>query len=505
VAVEVETKSPIREVIDGDRSWWIEQTDVLAGLASLPDNSVHMVVTSPPYWGLRAYGTNAQVWGGLTDPVCRTEGHEWGALSVSDVRIRNGEPGGLHDGRNTNGLSQTTKIRASQGAFCQRCGAWRGELGSEPTIALYVEHITTIFREIRRVLRPDGCAWLNIGDSYASGTNEGRVPSLNTDVGGWQKGGSMGDRRQHDPALKAKDLCLIPERLAIALQDDGWWIRSRIAWCKTSAMPGSQQDRPTSAWEHVWLLSKSARYYFDMDAVRTPVKEAWQVQTPSGWMTGEGAHDGVPGGRYEKRYTDEIRTTGAAFRDVWFCEPEAPESMAWVLGPDPLREDHYAAFPRELVKRCVLAGSSEHGVCPTCGAPWRRVRKPTEEYEAVLAEGRGEADWYPRYDTIEARENGNKHGKPNGGLTAEYQTTGWEQTCRCPAHEPVAAVILDPFMGSGTTALVSVGLGRRAVGFELSPKYVKMARRRVGNAVDWDAPLRVKDATDLGPMFELAP
>ena len=161
------------------------------------------------------------------------------------------------------------------GNFCQLCGAWRGAFGLEPTIEMYVAHTVEILRECRRVLRPDGVLFWNIGDSYAS-----RLEGGQTNVR-WQHKVQEGmSNRDHEKSLdrstrlertgglKPKDLCLIPARVALAAQADGWWVRSLIIWAKPNPMPESVTDRPTNAYEHILMLTKSARYFFDAHAVR---------------------------------------------------------------------------------------------------------------------------------------------------------------------------------------------------------------------------------------------
>ena len=194
--------------------------DVREVLRSLPAESVQCCITSPPYWGLRAYGTEPQVW-----------------------------PDG-----------------------------WRGELGQEPTPALFVEHLVEVFREVRRVLRPDGTLWLNLGDSYASTGRSDRKESPG--VGAtqamkapgreviWKAGGGSNFSWQLPGGIKPKDLCEIPSDVVRALRADGWWLRSRIPWLKRNAMPESTSDRPTQAVEYVFLLTKSARYFYDGEAVK---------------------------------------------------------------------------------------------------------------------------------------------------------------------------------------------------------------------------------------------
>lgn len=144
-------------VLAGERAWWVEPTDVLAGLRRIPDESIHCVVTSVPYFGLRSYGTDPQVWGG--DPSC---GHVWESIVKPAA---NGLVNNAMQGDTLSGNSATRRPSTSE--FCLRCGAWRGELGQEPTVALYVCHLVEVFREVRRVLRSDGTVWLNIGSSYA--------------------------------------------------------------------------------------------------------------------------------------------------------------------------------------------------------------------------------------------------------------------------------------------------------------------------------------------------
>lgn len=459
----------MNDVLDGSQHWWIENVDVMVGLASLPSNSIHAVVTSPPYFGLRSYGTAPQIWGAAPD--CE---HYWVDVPEREPSGPRGE-NGIGADRPSAAAREAAKVIPA-GATCVQCGAWSGELGSEPDPWSFVAHLVEVFREVRRVLRPDGTCWLNIGDSYAG---SGRGPTGHNGIGdqaerqGFVGGGKHGRRLEAGaigngwaampsrPArlgsdhgesghtsgvtpprgLKAKDLCLVPERLAIALQEDGWYIRQRIAWVKAAPMPEAVSDRPTSAWEYIWLLSKGRHYFYDADAIR-----------------GAG---------------------GANARNHWWVEP----SEAWPMGSEPYPGAHFATFPTALAERCIRAGTSGWGVCRACGAPWRRVVEPTAEYAALLEAGRTENQWYPRAGTMENRPTGLKHGrKPS--VSADYVDIGWAPTCECGAQiQP--AVVLDPFSGAGTTVLEARRLGRRALGLELNPEYADLARRRVVG----DAPL----------------
>lgn len=200
-------------------------------LSQLPSESVNCVITSPPYWGLRAYGTDPQIWGG--DRSCD---HQW---LESTKYIGGGSGIGSHRTHKAgNGNADRVRnVRHKVSESCPLCGAWRGELGQEHSAQEFVEHLSEVFAQVYRVLRPDGGCWINIGDSYDKTKRAGR----------------------------GKGLALIPQRLAIALSDMDWIVRSEIVWEKPNACPESMGDRPTSAWEPIWMLSKREKYWFDLE------------------------------------------------------------------------------------------------------------------------------------------------------------------------------------------------------------------------------------------------
>jgi hypothetical protein len=249
------------------------QGDCRAVLATLPADSVQACITSPPYFGLRSYGTEPQVWGG--DPA---HSHTWGGeLGTRTVQPQRDNSGGLVnnrlDSRGEQSWSAGSASPISLGAFCP-CGAWRGELGGEPTPELYVAHLVEVFREVRRVLRPDGVCLINLGDSYVS---NGRYDAAyeagrdrDTPSARNHEKYAQGDLRPAARAIgaKPKDLWGIPWMVAFALRTDGWWLRASITWCKNGPMPESVEDRPTRATEMVFLLAKSPRYFWNQPASR---------------------------------------------------------------------------------------------------------------------------------------------------------------------------------------------------------------------------------------------
>lgn len=234
----------------------------------MPSGCVQCVMTSPPYWGMRDYGVPLTVWDG--EPECV---HEWGKTidSIKKQDHRGNETSTLRGGRIS--PNEPWNLEAGQAGtpsqFCVHCGAWLGALGLEPSPELYVQHLVTIFHEVRRVLRDDGTLWLNLGDTYWGGKGKsgyelpheaearrarGKTLQAAHNVPGYM---SMRPADGKHPILKPKDLVGIPWRVAFALQADGWWLRSDIIWNKPNKMPESMKDRPTNAHEYVFLLSKS--------------------------------------------------------------------------------------------------------------------------------------------------------------------------------------------------------------------------------------------------------
>ena len=344
-----------------------------------------------------------------------------------------------------------------------------GQIGLEATPQEWVDKMVLVSRGVWRVLRDDGTFWINVGDSYAS-QGGSRTSCTETLTGQGARREAEEDRsRSCVDGLKAKDLCLMPFRLALALQEAGWYVRSDICWAKKSPMPESVTDRPTSAWEHVFLLSKQAKYYYDAEAVRQPpeMTEASLKRT-----------------QYP-RYRNSNKRDDDNGKPDFITDPEkggwpsiANLRNVWRLGPEPYPDAHFATFPSEIPRRAILAGTSEKGVCAACGAPWRRVVETTYVPRRTSARSGGD---YAGGD----RASGDlSHGKfrpqemTYGRATRKDTTTGWEASCACEA-DIVPATVLDPFMGSGTTAAVAQNLQRRWVGIELNAEYCDLAVKRI--------------------------
>lgn len=322
--------------------------DCLEGLKKLPDESIDCCVTSPPYYGLRDYGTADQI-------------------------------------------------------------------GLEETPEMFVGKLVEVFTQVKRVLKKEGTLWLNLGDSYNGSGGSGSVEysKKHTQFGKIIEGGTA-QLPKMIKSLKAKDLIGIPWMVAFALRSSGWYLRQDIIWHKPNPMPESVTDRCTKSHEYIFLLSKSAKYYYDADAIKTVISDA-SVQRLMQDVENQNGSDRVPGktnGRmkavikgYEHRGTGDKKLNGHSgnfdSNGNLIGDGMANKKSVWTVTTRPYSEAHFATFPERLIIDCIKAGC------------------------------------------------------PEGGI------------------------VLDPFMGAFTTALVSKKLNRHYVGFELNPEYIKIGNKRL--------------------------
>jgi len=358
--------------------------DNIQVMKTLPDESIQCCITSPPYWGLRDYGT--ATWDG-GDADCE---------HLSDrSKYETGFKGSKQASNKGTGNRDIIKHDT-----CPKCGAKRidNQLGLEKTPEEYVENLVKVFREVKRVLRKDGTLWLNLGDSYAG--NNSRASNGGRAGYGTEREGVFNNLSGN---LKPKDLVGIPWRVAFALQSDGWYLRQDIIWHKPNPMPESVTDRCTKSHEYMFLLSKSQKYYYDADVIREPLAESTLNDIRIGCKTGrpnkkahklvmDGTHGSGGIGDPSKTRAELINLKGRNKRSVW------------TVTTRPFKKAHFATFPPKLIEPCILAGC------------------------------------------------------PKGGI------------------------IIDPFMGAGTVALVARENNRDFVGCELNPEYIKIANQRINNA-----------------------
>ncbi len=465
--------------------------DSLEVLKTLPSNSIQMSVSSPPYYDQREYGV-------------------------------------------------------------------AGQLGHETTPEEFVRKLVEIYDEVRRVLRPDGICFLNMGDSY------------------WQKG-------KHK-TIKQKDLCLVPQRLEIALQDAGWWIRNDIVWKKPNCMPFPVTDRLLNSHEKIIYMTKSKECFYDAYAVKEPVAQYGKI---------------VTGALRNKRDVWESEKDKELSALQWMLarlhqiDPELDELLiedylsnntdktdVWTVTVKGTKELHFAVFNEELILPAILAGTSEQGACPICGAPYKRIiekGEPIKEWKSASgSDTKGEykgtsekflkqdalgkatqtgfnarwkakqqnasdvkrrilegmvstktVDWEPTCNCYNNKQKGIDTGQTlqgfvrddktavlraksredavrmypgdiekqkehirfvhdHGGSDIDTETNmmSWEQSCNCQPTEPVRCIVIDPFMGSGTTAITADAHGLDYIGIDLNKDYIIMAERRIKEARD---------------------
>ncbi len=338
----------------------ILQGDCRERLKELPDQSIHCCVSSPPYFGLRDYGT--ATWEGGDDSCDHKK----------PSQPRNGRPLGTFHGGTDDGNAARDAVFKD---VCGKCGAARidRQMGLEATPDEFVAGMVAVFAEVRRVLRDDGTLWLNIGDSYASiagGYSETGSRGASAVIGAkTQSAVRKGACRKPPEGLKPKDLIGIPWMLAFALRADGWYLRQDIIWSKPNPMPESVRDRCTKAHEYLFLLSKSPRYHFDAEAIAEPVSpssiarwsqnieaQAGSERVPgktNGTMKAVGRKNVSPGAIMAAEPTKGESTFG-------FGETRNKRSV-WEVATQPFSEAHFATFPPALIEPCILAGCPEGG------------------------------------------------------------------------------------------------------------------------------------------------
>lgn len=336
---------------------------------------------------------------------------------------------------------------------CGKCGAVRvdSQIGMEPLHdcgsngkmecgRCFVCAITDVFREVYRVLRDDGTVWLNLGDSYI-GSNESDLPSGN--------------------------LVGIPWRIAFALQANGWILRQDVVWSKPNTMPESVTNRCTKSHEYIFLLAKGRDYYFDNIAIQEPAKSSYK------------SSDFIPDSHKDKMgvktYATQASRNG---RDDVVRQDVSNKRDVWVVPTVGFSGAHFAVFSPQLITPCILASTSEYGCCAMCGKPYERIlsklRGPSEEAQNTK-------------DVVDKPGKGrdrsfvwSRNGKSDSGSTLDIKdagqttkTVGWRRACSCNTNEISPCVVLDPFLGSGTTISTAMYFKRGGVGIDLSEKYLK--------------------------------
>jgi DNA modification methylase len=373
---------------------WVNQIhcgDAVDQLTQLPESSVHMCMTSPPYFGLRDYGEDEQI-------------------------------------------------------------------GLEDSLDAYIQELVDVGDALNRVLRPDGSWWLNLGDSYAgSGRGAWDKHDEKDKKESWTFDG--GEAPERNSGLRRKNKMLIPHRVAIALQQNGWIVRNDVTWLKSNPMPQSMKDRLNTTTEQIFHLVPERDYWYDLDAIRAPHKQ----------QTRERRHRAETDRSEYNKYKGGESFANHSLDDAPLHPSGKNPGDVFEITTKPYPDAHFAVYPPELCQKPIKA-TCPPKVCPECGTP----------YEREVDREAGTYEYSERGESVKGRTqaSGTMHELPS----ATHE--GWRQACNCETSATEPGIVLDPFAGAGTTCMVAKNLQRRFIGIDLNDEYVAMAQDRVGINVD---------------------
>lgn len=462
--------------------------DVLQKSKLLPDKCVRCVITSPPYYGLRDYLTATWLGGDSNCDHLRISKDK----SVQTALAKST----LSGGKKNQEVAYADK-RHSKGV-CKKCGAVRidQQIGLELSPELYIEKLVAVFRECWRILTDDGTLWINIADSYWGG--KGQSGDARPDIQAERlKNGesiskvaqSIGEKGKTSPlqgkhsTIKPRDLIGIPWMLAFALRNDGWYLRSEIIVAKTNPMPESVTNRPTKSHEYIFLLTKHEKYYYDYVAILTTAKNPEDnvrrimQQKENNKSNPDDMKNGLRprnSGNLERKDRPGAPEDNGKHQmgSVPWKGTTANKRSVWTVSTKPFKGAHFATFSEDLIIDCLKAGTSDHGRCSKCGRPWIRIVEKELKPTAKASYNTYRDD---RDDLADDNDQGSNRVKDGHmpGYYNDYTTTGWKPTCHCKDAAVIPDVVLDPFSGAGTTALVAKKLHRNFIGIELNEMYVK--------------------------------
>ena len=343
------------------------------------------------------------------------------------------------------------------------------QIGLEPTLQEYIDNMVGICEETRRVLKPTGTFWLNIGDTYSNHKDDKTTKqtiSKREGVHEIEKGQShsRNSKSLKQQGFKNKELMGVPWRLAFALSDAGWYLRQDIIWAKATSgqerngncMPESVTDRMTKGHEYIFLLTKNDKYYFDNYAVKESLSINTYSREARQFISNKLAEVNK---NFNNRSKDYLDHGLGNMRSVWRINLQPGSSG-----------QHIAGYPEKIPYYCIKAGSSEKGCCANCGKPYKRILQKDGKYK--VSDGRDLNKYNSIYNDSESS------GMVSGYFNC-YIHKSWQKSCDCETDEIIPSMILDPFMGSGTTAKVALQLERDFIGFELNEDYLKFAQERI--------------------------
>src|SRR3990167_1356453 len=355
----------------------IHNMDCLEGLKQLDDNSIDCVMTSPPYWSLRDYGSSVEtIWDSLADSVGTKCEHKWtDEIPYAKRDDRTPEEKRSQGATVGNNINSENFAKGNSGTFCIKCSAWKGQLGLEPTFDLYIKHLIQIFDEIKRVLKKEGTCWVNIGDTYASGGGASRHKGYNDPK---YPNGRTGEFEEPNTnpqkGATEKSLCQIPSRFAIEMTNRGWILRNKIIWNKPNCMPSSAEDRFTVDFEEIFFFVKSKKYYFEQQLEKAIWAEKdYRSKIEGGVLSGGKTATGEYATKrvaYSKKVKDSVEFFGEGSGNpgnglygstLGEITPNMEMGLknkrtVWRINTKGYSEAHFATYPEALVEPMIKAG-----------------------------------------------------------------------------------------------------------------------------------------------------
>jgi len=422
-------------------------------LQLLPENSVDMCVTSPPYWGLRKYGDDkfAPVWGGKDS--CE---HEWTGYK------KTGAHGGV--GSSKVAIKGKDNFQTYDDAAileCFNCGAIKCELGQEPTPQMFVSHLADILEEVKRVLKPYGTLWLNMGDTYAGSGGKGSQYTKDVPV-----------YRQHKVDITRTSLIGVPQRLMIEMIDRGWVMRNDIIWHKPDGMPHPETSRLTTNHEHITLfgyfpffVQEPSTYYYNQ--LFEPLKHP-NVKGDRKFGGNKADGYGRPGYSGKEYKPSQIAVKN--MRDTWELT-QTHHGEIWTFPTANYTGAHFAVYPIELPRRAIEAGCPKE-ICTQCGKPRERILLKGDALKTYTYEGQSVKD----YSDAGVQDASDVKRRVQKSMTLKY--IEWT-LCNCENPEYTKGIVLDPFLGSGTTAIAALIEDVDYIGIELFKENVELAKKRI--------------------------
>ena len=444
-------------------------------LRKMPDESVDVCVTSPPYWALRDYGSEPIIWGGMTD--CE---HDWEDHTES-------ARGGVNEDANVTANKDgeaNNRGHPTVTQYCTKCGAWRGQLGLEPSPLEYIDHLMLIFDEVKRVLKPTGACWVNLGDTYATVSGSEFQGNLKAVEKVHLATASVNELRKNmDRSLfPQKSLCQIPSRFAIAMTDRGWILRNKIIWHRDNAMPSSIKDRFTVDFEEFFFFTKNPKYYFKQQF--EPVTSAQTVRrgiirslvNSSKWGDDE-KEASVRQGMNQNRGTNIVEKRYSLPEKMYFVEfmKKGPRPIVLTEGTD------ISVTTAEHWFR------SDYGFSYPTAEDWKAIRSKVDDGSEIFRNiDRGLTEI--TYETDDIMKNSD--GEYRNARTLWSIPTEGKHYAHCAMFPvklierpidaccPPGGVVLDPFAGSGTVLEYCYEHDIDAIGIEINPEFEQILKTR---------------------------